>query len=147
MIRQFEKRDMGRIMQIWLNSNMEAHSFVPTDYWLKNYEPVKLMIVDAEVYVFEYHNMVIGFAGMTEGYLAGLFVDALFRSNGVGKALLECLKMIYPVIRLHVYEKNTGAVRFYKREGFRVDSCGVDEATGEREYMMTWKKGEENIDE
>ncbi len=147
MIRRFERRDIERVMKIWLSSNMEVHSFIPADYWLKNYEPVKLMIADAEVYVFEYHKTVIGFAGITEGYLAGLFVDAPFRSKGVGKALLDCLKTFYPRITLHVYERNSGAVHFYEREGFSTVSADTDDETGEREYMMVWRKEAEKSNE
>ena len=36
--------------------------------------------------------------------------------------------------------KNTRAISFYQREGFEIQSDGLDEATGEKDYVMVWKK-------
>ena len=41
-------------------------------------------------------------------------------------------------LKLHVYVKNERAVRFYKREGFRVIKTLIDEGTGEEEYIMIY---------
>ena len=35
--------------------------------------------------------------------------------------------------------KYTGNL-FYKREGFEIQSDGLDEATEEKDYVMVWKK-------
>ena len=43
-------------------------------------------------------------------------------------------------LRLSVYVKNQAAVRFYQREDFQIRTEGVDEATGEAEYEMTWER-------
>ena len=36
-------------------------------------------------------------------------------------------------------KKNTRAIHFYQREGFAIRCEGLDEATGEKEYVMTWE--------
>ena len=36
--------------------------------------------------------------------------------------------------------KNSGAVKFYRRELFSIDSHGIDEETGEEDYVMSWNK-------
>ncbi len=41
-------------------------------------------------------------------------------------------------LKLHVYVKNERAVRFYKREGFRIIRTLIDEGTGEEEYIMIY---------
>jgi len=41
---------------------------------------------------------------------------------------------------LNVYQKNTRAISFYQREGFDVQNSGLDEATGEKEYVMAWQR-------
>ncbi len=38
-----------------------------------------------------------------------------------------------------VSKKNTRAIHFYQREGFAIRCEGVDEATSEKEYVMTWE--------
>ena len=40
---------------------------------------------------------------------------------------------------LNVYQKNARAISFYKREGFEIQHSGLDEATGEKDYVMTWQ--------
>ena len=46
-------------------------------------------------------------------------------------------------LSLHVYEKNTGAVIFYKAEGFRVENSMTEKKTGEQEYLMVFHKDSE----
>ena len=53
MIRLFEFRDLDRIMEIWLEGNLTAHPFIKEEYWKQNYETVRSMLPNAEVYVFE----------------------------------------------------------------------------------------------
>ncbi len=62
------------------------------------------------------------------------------QSQGIGKILLNDTKDKRNELRLNVYRKNTRAISFYKREGFEIQSDGLDEATGEKEYAMVWKK-------
>lgn len=40
---------------------------------------------------------------------------------------------------LNVYQKNARAISFYKREEFEIQHSGLDEATREKDYVMTWK--------
>jgi len=122
-------------MDIWLNTNMKAHEFIPKQYWTDNYEPVKGVLPDAEVYVFEADNQVKAFVGMDSGYIAGIFVSEEMQSRGIGKALLEQCKKLNDTLSLSVYEKNRGAVKFYMREGFAVDKRQADESTGEIECL------------
>ena len=37
MIRRFENKDLDQVMSIWLQVNMESHSFIEADYWKNNY--------------------------------------------------------------------------------------------------------------
>lgn len=142
MIRAFEERDLGVVMQIWLDANIEAHPFVPREYWTSNYELVHDMLPQAEVYVFEDDvlHQLDGFIGLSDGYIAGVFVRSHVRSKGIGKHLLDHVKSLKPCLSLNVYRKNTRAVQFYQREGFSIQSENTDEGTGQREYMMVWSR-------
>ncbi len=141
MIRKFEPKDTKRVMQIWLDSNTEAHDFIPGDYWLSQYQSVQEQLLQADIYVYEQGGKIWGFVGMTGDYLAGIFVDKRRRSTGIGKSLLACIKKIYPSFSLHVYQKNRRATDFYLREGLSIVSEGTDEDTTEADYTMAWTKG------
>ena len=142
MIRQFKKNDLPAVMQIWLDTNIKAHDFIPKEYWENNYEIVKEILPDAEIYVHEDDTagFIDGFIGLTDNYIAGIFVKEDKQSKGIGKKLLNYVKNIKPNISLSVYQKNTKAVRFYKREQFQIVSENVDDITNEKEFIMEWNK-------
>lgn len=68
MIRKLEKTDINRVADIWLNTNLKAHDFIPAQYWKSNYEAVKEMLSQAEVYVYEDEKKIQGFIGMNGEY-------------------------------------------------------------------------------
>ncbi len=142
MIRQFKKNDLPAVMQIWIDTNIKAHDFIPKEYWESNYEIVKEILPDAEIYVHEDDTagFIDGFIGLTDNYIAGIFVKEDKQSKGIGKQLLNYVKNIKPNISLSVYQKNTKAVRFYKREQFQIVSENVDDITNEKEFIMEWNK-------
>lgn len=140
MIRKFEAKDMGYVMQIWLEANIQTHDFIPKNYWVSQYPSVQKQLLQADIFVYEQDRVIRGFVGIQKDYLAGIFVDENYRSMGIGKALLDYVKKIYPVFTLDVYQKNQRAVDFYIREGLSVVSEGTDENTAEAEYTMRWNR-------
>lgn len=145
MIRKFQQGDTERVMQIWLEGNIETHDFIPKDYWVSNYPLVKKQLSQADIYVYEVDEKIQGFVGMMGDYIAGIFVDKNFRSMGIGTTLLEYIKGISSSFSLNVYQQNQRAVDFYLREGLLVVSEKLDEDTGKIDYTMLWDKNREKI--
>ena len=98
MIRKFRENDLDIIMQIWVETNIQAHNFIPKEYWINNYDMVKNMLPQAEVYVYEDDetNQIDGFIGLADDYIAGIFVRNGVQSKGIGKQLLDYMKCIKP---------------------------------------------------
>ncbi len=144
MIRPMETADVGRAAEIWLDTNIRAHSFISSKYWESNLNAVREMLPQAEVYVYENENQkeIQGFIGLDGTYIAGIFVWYTAQSHGIGKRLLDYAKEKKSRLSLNVYQKNTKAVRFYLREGFRIRQETIDRNTGEKEYSMQWKMEE-----
>ena len=140
MIRKLQKSDIDRVAEIWLDTNLKAHDFISEQYWRSNFDMVKEALLQAEVYVYESGGKVQGFIGLDGEYIEGIFVSDEMQSQGIGKALLDYAKSQKSELRLKVYQKNTRAIRFYQREGFSVRSEGLDEAVGEKDFLMAWKK-------
>lgn len=144
MIRRMKEADRDEISEIWLNSNQEAHGFIPAKYWKENYKAVKEMLLQAEVYTCETETAgkteLLGFIGLNGNYVEGIFVRKDARSQGVGRQLLDYVKNIRYQLRLNVYQKNLRAIRFYQREGFFILREDVDENTGEKDYTMLWER-------
>ena len=139
MIREFRGNDLDIIMQIWIDTNIQAHNFIPKEYWINNYGMVKEILPQAEVYVYEDNEtkQIDGFIGLRDDYISGIFVKNEVQSKGIGKQLLDYVKCIKPSLSLSVYEKNTRAICFYQREKFMVQSESVDE-NNEKELVMSW---------
>ena len=146
-IRHLQEDDIDAVAKIWLDTNMEAHSFVPAEYWEGNLALVKEMFLQAEMYVYEENGEILGFIGLDQSYVAGIFVKSQYRSLGIGKALLDFVKEQNEELTLHVYQKNEKAVHFYKREGFRIQREMQDETTGEKEYLMIWERRAAGLEE
>lgn len=138
MIRKLQNVDINKVADIWLKTNLEAHDFIPGQYWTSNYEAVKKMLPQAEVYVYEDNKIIQGFVGVRDEYIEGIFVSDKMQSHGIGKALLDYIKDKKARLQLNVYQKNVRAMSFYQREGFTIQSEGLDEFTGEKEYVMEW---------
>lgn len=139
MIRKYETTDLERIMDIWLSANIEAHSFIRQEYWQDCFAEVSEAITQAEVYAALNEDGIAGFIGLNSGHIEGIFVDGAYRSNGVGKSLIDFAKTLYPKLSLCVYEKNVRAADFYKREGFVPIRKTSDISTGETEILMRWE--------
>ena len=139
MIRKMQNIDIDRVADIWLKTNLKAHYFIPEQYWTSNYESVKEMMSQAEVYVYEDDKMIQGFVGLSNEYMEGIFVSDEMQSRGIGKILLDYIKDKKDRLQLKVYQKNVRAMSFYQREGFTIQSEEMDEFTGEKEYVMNWE--------
>ena len=140
MIRKFRENDLPSIMQIWFDSNVEVHSFIPEKYWMDNFEMVKDILPQAEIYVYENLWKISGFIGLNKDYIEGIFVKKNMRSKGIGKQLLNYVKKLKDEMHLSVYQKNYKAISFYQREDFVIQSESIDNDTYEKELLMSWKK-------
>ena len=127
MIREFQTSDTEQVMKIWLSGNEDAHPFVPDGYWRSHFQEVQEALLQSKVFVYVTDEKILGFLGNC-------------RSCGIGRQLLTYAKQKYDTLSLNVYQKNSRAAAFYGREGFSVLSEGMEEATGEKEYTMVWKK-------
>ena len=140
MIRVLQKADIDRVAEIWLDSNLKAHHFIPEQYWKSNFGLVKEMLSQAEVYVYEEDRDIQGFTGLNGVYIEGIFVSAVMQSQGIGKMLLDYVKSKKEKLLLNAYQKNVRAINFYRREGFQIQCEDLDKLTGEKDYVMIWQR-------
>ncbi len=139
-IRVFDTKDLDEVMEIWLICNLQVHDFISKKYWQNNFGEVQRVMQLATVYVWEEEGKILGFIGALEGFVAGLFVTESAQGKGIGTALLNKMKETFDTLSLGVYEKNVKAVRFYMKEGFKVQSERTEESTGAKELLLAWEK-------
>lgn len=142
MIKQLESSEIKEVMNIWLKTNLKAHSFIPKEYWVKNYNIVeKEYIPVSETFVYEGDNIIKGFISIiNESFIGGLFVLEDYQGQGIGRKLLSHCKSLYSYLELCVYVENINAVNFYKHCDFVIKAEQPNEDSGFMEYVMCWTK-------
>ena len=119
MVKEFDLLKIHEVMQLWLDTNIAVHDFIPKEYWTDNYEIVKKMLPYSEILVYE-EDVIYGFIGIiNKSYIAGLFISKQFQKHGIGTKLLDECKKRYPCLTLDVYVKNEHAINFYQNMDLR----------------------------
>lgn len=139
MIRKYKEKDLDIIMKIWQEENINAHNFISKEYWKNHYEYVKSILPKAEILVYTIDENIVGFIGLNDNYIEGIFIKKDFQGKGIGTELLKYLMKEKEELSLRVYEKNAKAIRFYTNNSFNIKTKELDEDTGEYEYFMKWK--------
>ncbi|MDO3678542.1 N-acetyltransferase [Paenibacillus ehimensis] len=143
-IRPSNPQDIDILVELWLQESLTAHPFIDAQYWRANAEEMKTKYLPmADTIVIEEDGHVAGFVSMVDDYLAALFIDSRHQKKGLGKGLLDHVKQDRTAIRLQVYRQNERAVRFYEKQGFRIEAEMIDEATSAEEYRMVWMRNHE----
>lgn len=145
MIKEFKIENLEEVMEIWLQTNINAHDFIEREYWINNFDLVKKLLPDAKVYIFQEDNIIKGFIGVIEdGYIAGLFVKEKYQREGIGEKLIKYIKPKYNQLKLDVYSKNKNAIKFYLKNNFKIVNEKNNEDTNELEYEMIFSKNRYN---
>ncbi len=140
-IKKISDADIQETVDIWYETSIQAHDFIPNDYWKVNKSLMKDKYIPmSETYVATYGKILLGFVSMIDEYLAAIFVRTEYQNKGAGSQLLDYIKNIRDRIQLKVYMKNEKSIKFYKNKGFIVVSTSIDKKTGEKELVMEWNR-------
>jgi putative acetyltransferase len=138
-IRRGSRGDLEQLMTLWLSGSRQGNPFIQEEYWEARYNLVRDLMWDLTVFVaVDDTQQILGFIAMEDRVLFGCYVAEIYRSMGIGKALLDRCKQDHTYLKLQVYAKNKRAVRFCQREGFLMTKAQVDSETGAMEYYMAW---------
>ncbi len=95
-----------------------------------------------EIWVIEDRDRLMGFAGLSKGWLDHLYIDPDCQNRGLGAKLLQQVKRLQPSgTRLWVFQRNAGARRFYEHQGFRLETLTNGSRNMEREpdALYVWE--------
>ena len=123
MIRELRKADINQVADIWLDTNIKAHYFIPAQYWKSNLELVKELLLQATVYVYEDNQKIQGFIGLNGEYIEGIFVSEAMQSQGIGKILLNYVKNTKSKLILNVYQKTHQQYLFKKEKDLKFSTA------------------------
>lgn len=141
MIRAMREEDCEAVVDIWLRASLQSHAFMEEGYWESRVEDMKnLYLPLSEVVVDEVapSGKLAGFMAFIGDYLAALFVAPEHQGKGTGTRLLRLAQKMRSELHLCVYARNTRAVAFYRKHGFTIKGERYEEATGQREWLMSF---------
>lgn len=143
MIRKIATSEVEKTANLWLEASLQAHDFIEADFWQKHLQTIQEdYLPNSETFVFEDKHKIKGFISIVDSkFIGGLFVAPIYQNQKIGSKLLEFVRKRYPHLCLKVYVKNQKALRFYQHKDFKIVSEGMDEATQEKELLMSWALG------
>ena len=139
MIRKFQQSDIDQVIHVWLETSIQAHDFVSSEFWTSKVKDMREIYIPAsETYVYEEGTIIRGFFSLHEDTLAAIFVHPDSQRSGIGKQLMRAAKEARDALTLTVYKENISSVEFYKKCGFKIESEQIDKHTAHPELLMTF---------
>ena len=141
MIRRLQPGEMDELIEIWLASTIQAHPFISETYWHESESIVRnVYIPQSATWVYLHQDKMVGFISVLDSlFIGALFVSEPFIGKGIGQALMEHVKALYPSLSLEVYQKNHRAVHFYHHQGFRIEESAWQNETHHPTWIMSWQ--------
>ncbi|WPU98102.1 GNAT family N-acetyltransferase [Mucilaginibacter sp. cycad4] len=127
-IRPFNETDRKRLREIYLLSRIQAFYWCDTEQF--HIADFDIHTQDEEVWVATFGEEISGFIAIwtQDSFIHHLYVDAVYRAKGIGKALLATAITNYPKpLKLKCLVKNEFAFAFYKAMDWQVIGKGDDE--------------------
>jgi putative acetyltransferase len=119
-IRAYGPSDQQLLSSIWFEASMTAHAFLGEQRLRQQRKLIEeIYLPQADTWVACMKDEPIGFIGLIDNFIGGLFVSTSHQGNGIGKALLSHALTLKGGLSLDVYAANQNARQFYLRNGFR----------------------------
>ena len=119
-LRRYRAEDNQALSDIWLRASARAHSFFTREQLAEQQKRVsEVYLPNAETWVASEGADLLGFIGLIDDFIGGLFVDPQHQGHGVGRTLVTHAMALKGSLTLEVYARNPGARTFYEQLGFR----------------------------
>ena len=83
-----------------------------------------IVLPGQQVTVAEAGKETVGFIAVSNEWVEQLYLEPARTGHGIGSRLLTDATAALPVVKLHCFQANTGARRFYERHGFIAEGFG-----------------------
>ncbi len=113
--------DPKALSALWLSASLGAHGFLGRARLEEQQTLIETRYLPmAETFVADAADgRPLGFISLLGDFIGGLFVAPEAQGHGIGRALLDHARARRDALELEVYAENAGALRFYRRYGFR----------------------------
>lgn len=142
LIRPYQSGDQQRVLDIWLEASRIAHPFLTESDLQRHYALVRdKYLPESQVMVAARGQEVLGFIGLLDDFIGGLFVDPTAQGTGIGSNLLAVAMIEHAQLSVDVYARNEAAVGFYLSQGFvETERRPIDDEGRQQEMIRMLKK-------
>jgi putative acetyltransferase len=127
-IRPYLESDLEDVLSAWENTQKLAHPFLSDEFQAQEKINIeKIYLPNAETWVVEAENKVVGFIALIGNEVGGLFLQPTHHGKKLGKLMVDKAQERHGNLRVEVFQKNLIGRNFYEKYGF----IPVDEKTHE----------------
>ena len=120
-VRRAAAGDAPALLHIWLEASRVGHPFLGVETLQEQLPKLRdVYIPHAQNWVAVEGDAILGFIGMVENHVGGLFVAPEAHRRGVGRLLLDHASERLGELTVEVYEQNRSACSFYRSCGFQI---------------------------
>lgn len=118
-IRSYAPEDRDQLVDIWERASRVGHPFLSEQDLQEQKILVRgVYLPKAENWVALRNDQPVGFIGLLDDLIGGLFVEPAAHKLGVGRSLVEHARARKGMLHVEVYAKNLAALAFYQGLGF-----------------------------
>ena len=92
---ELSAEELETVLSIWLHANLDSHGFISPTYWENQVESVRKALPDAVIYLAEIDQEIVGFAGVIDQFIAGIFVKREYRQQRIGTQLMKKINQLF----------------------------------------------------
>lgn len=139
MIRIYKDTDVESVVSIWRAASELAHPFLTKAFLDEESHNVRNVYpAFAEIWVTELDGRVVGFIALVETEIGGLFLDAAYHGQGLGRAMVDKAVAEKGALTVEVFRDNAIGRPFYEAYGFQYVDEYVHEASGQVTLRMAY---------
>ena len=119
--RKAKNEDCELLTKIFISARKNM-TYLPTLYteeetlwWISN-----IVLKENDIYIAEFNDEPAGFLAKKKDMIEHLYIHPEFQNRNIGKFLLDICKEMNSSLELWVFQKNTRAIAFYERNGFKL---------------------------
>lgn len=119
ILRAYRASDLKPLSAIWLAASLDAHAFIGAERLQAQRRLIETQYLPkAETWVACVDDEPVGFIGLLDHFVGGLFVAPGWQGRGIGRRLIRHAAGLKGRLELEVYTANAGACAFYAALGF-----------------------------
>ena len=131
LIRKYKPEDADAVIAVWRAASDLAHPFLTKACQdMAELQIRSLYLPQSETWVVERDGAIVGFIGLLDDLIGGLFVHPDYHGKGLGRALVDKAVALKGPLSVEVFVDNEIGRRFYKAYGFQGSKEVTDPQSG-----------------